>query len=992
VQVTGTLTANGKTVTFSVAGAAEPPPTRTAPRPLPGFPAASSGTTRQPVSARTAVAAAATSPDPATTTYDPDRSCSVPRNDPKTETYQPSDQQIEWATDEAVQGHLTGNRGPDLYGSGLAAYTPQGMFPLPGLDGGGSIPAQIMLGVLTQESALYQASDHVIIGEAGNYMPSFDWYGDLGNYTFVNWAASDCGYGIAQITTGMCRSGYITGAGNCGNALAASQQEAIAVDYQANIAAGARILEQKWNELYQYGITANSANPQYIEDWYFALWDYNAGLEPNFLNGNTTGCTPGPSCTDSGGNWGLGWANNPANDAYPPDRPSFLNQSSATAPQGGIYDAAWEMSHPQYWPYQEKVIGWAFDAFTNWSFVKGAYVQAYAWGKWPSGTSAPAIAPHTQLCTSANHCNPADVPSGAVSDPANPCQLTGSLANHCWWHWPSSWVTNCAASCGTGVLTYGAGAADPGDPGVPAGYPPACTQPAASQHAIVVGDTASSIPVPLGCGESWSNNGGVMSWQFGSSTDSVGNTTYPSKIDFHQIAAGYGGHFWFTHTIPTAAGNSCTAPQTPNLMVTGTWTPPPSLTGQVRVWASVPNIGAQTSDAAYKIITATGQAPWYVVVNQYLQQDAWIDLGVFNFSAGASVSLTNVSCNGSGNDVAWGAMAFIAQSGPHTGYVAMGDSYSAGVGNAPYEPGTTTGAGRCLRSQNAYPTKVTLPGQSTPIAQQSQFGSGNTSFVNIACNGARTTAIAAEAVDNPPTVYDTNGNTDWGQIWSPLPERLQAQQGHLSSSTTLVTLTIGGNDARFSDVLFGCLTASGDCSAPGFYLKRNSTKATDPNPLGTFERYVITTLLPPHLVAVYTKIHQLAPNAEIIVLGYPQLFPTNTTSTCTVGSILKKPFTLSANDQNWLNQMGGVLNATISSTVSTTASHLGADIRFIDPSSAFNGHALCSADPWFYGLSGQLSVTGGLSVLDPGSFHPNQAGQNEDAALVNGCLADTSTC
>jgi hypothetical protein len=322
----------------------------------------------------------------------------------------------------------------------------------------------------------------------------------------------------------------------------------------------------------------------------------------------------------------------------------------------------------------------------------------------------------------------------------------------------------------------------------------------------------------------------------------------------------------------------------------------------------------------------------------------------------------------------------------------MGDSYSAGVGNAPYEPGTTTGAGRCLRSQNAYPTKVTLPGQSTPIAQQSQFGSGNTSFVNIACNGARTTAIAAEAVDNPPTVYDTNGNTDWGQIWSPLPERLQAQQGHLSSSTTLVTLTIGGNDARFSDVLFGCLTASGDCSAPSFYLKRNSTKATDPNPLGTFERYVITTLLPPHLVAVYTKIHQLAPNAEIIVLGYPQLFPTNTTSTCTVGSILKHPFTLSANDQNWLNQIGGVLNATISSTVSTTASHLGADIRFVDPSSAFSGHALCSADPWFYGLSGQLSVTGGLSVLDPGSFHPNQAGQNEDAALVNGCLADTSTC
>jgi hypothetical protein len=162
-----------------------------------------------------------------------------------------------------------------------------------------------------------------------------------------------------------------------------------------------------------------------------------------------------------------------------------------------------------------------------------------------------------------------------------------------------------------------------------------------------------------------------------------------------NIAGGYGGHFWFTHTIPTAAGNDCTIPAHPELMITGTWTPPPSITGPVHVWASVPNVGASTSDAACKIIPGAGQQPWYHVVNQGIGKDAWIDLGVYNFTAGASVSLPNTSCNGSGDDIAWGAVAFTLQSGPYTGYVAMGDSYTSGEGVEPYYPESDTSTNKC---------------------------------------------------------------------------------------------------------------------------------------------------------------------------------------------------------------------------------------------------------------------------------------------------------
>jgi len=151
----------------------------------------------------------------------------------------------------------------------------------------------------------------------------------------------------------------------------------------------------------------------------------------------------------------------------------------------------------------------------------------------------------------------------------------------------------------------------------------------------------------------------VMTWRFGSAT-AKGKTTYPSKIDFHQISAGYGGHLWFTHTLASAnSAKSCTVSKTPQLQVTGTWTPPLGITGLVTVYAAVPNYGADSPAAIYQVVTGTGHTPQDVIVDQNRGRNTWIDLGTFRLSAGAHVSLNNVDCSASGYDVAWDAMAFV---------------------------------------------------------------------------------------------------------------------------------------------------------------------------------------------------------------------------------------------------------------------------------------------------------------------------------------------
>jgi hypothetical protein len=988
---------------------------------------------------------ATTTPGSPSTPVSADRTCAVALDDPTIQAYQPTFQQVEWAADQAVQGTLTDSRPAGLYGSSLSAYTPQGssgLFPLPAVDGGGHLPAQVLLGVLTAESNLQQASMHVIQGQAANPLTSFNWYGnwtngETDNTGLINWSKSDCGYGIGQITSGMCMAGNPNNNDECAGqestTLSAEQQLAVAVDYQANIAAAARLLILDWNNLYTLGITPTDGIPNgqwvldsnkadYIGMWYMAIWAYNSGLEPGSPNlGNTTGCSPSPSCHDGDGNWGLGYADNPINPAYPPDRPNFPATSSNTTPTGATYSPDWDMSHPQYWPYQEKVNGWAFDSITLWDYSQGKDVQAFAYAPGNSAVATfdtfcvPGAGGLATTSTPGDNCNSSAVSYSSPTAPDS-CQLTGSTyGDHCWWHWPASVnpttithgeTASCVLNldCGKGVTTYASGAAIPATEPIAAQFAQTCASTLPST-AVIVGDGGKSA---LGCpGENWTSQGS-FTWNF--AKDANGN--YSSKIDFDQIGAGFGGHFWFGYTQPSnAASDSSIVANSAhsNQVITGTWKPPSSVTGWTDVQVAIPSYGADAPNANYRV-TASSSLP---TRNVQVDQDAttgantWVNLGDFDLGSGASVSLSNVTFGGTGVDIAWSAMAFTPVSDPTVNYVAMGDSYSSGEGNSPYFPDSNTSTDMCHRSmEGAYPMMVTLPGETEPIANQTSDG-----FNFIACSGAETTGVAAAAVNpagNPDEYYvaanpnenqyNVACNTDWGYVQnnsqctktsnpSGPVEGLQVINSALNDSTSLVTLSIGGNDSRFADVILGCLKAalplSGtDCSNSNFVLTRNSTSATDPAPLEQFETTVIS-YLEAHLVQTYLAINTAAPNAQIVVVGYPLVFAAKPTSPCNSGTYQGTLTKLSVNAQEMLNQFGNDMNTAISSAVQNVQED-GVDIQFVNPTAAFTGHDICGGSSWFLPLS---------LTTQASSYHPNVAGQTAFATLVNECLeGKISTC
>jgi lysophospholipase L1-like esterase len=217
-------------------------------------------------------------------------------------------------------------------------------------------------------------------------------------------------------------------------------------------------------------------------------------------------------------------------------------------------------------------------------------------------------------------------------------------------------------------------------------------------------------------------------------------------------------------------------------------------------------------------------------------------------------------------------------------YVALGDSYSSGVGTKSFYEST------CKRSEYAYPRLVAAH-------------RAGTSLTFRACSGATTSSLLSE------------------------------QTGSLSSTTNIVTVTIGGNDAGFADIVTQCaLPWPWSCEGE----------------LTTAEGFIRNTL-PGRLDNVYSTIRSRAPNASVVVLGYPRLFMG---VDCNAGTFF------STTEMSRMNLIADLLSSV------TQGRATAAGFTFKSAIAPFTGHAVCSASEWINGLSNPVEE----------SYHPNRTG------------------
>jgi lysophospholipase L1-like esterase len=220
-------------------------------------------------------------------------------------------------------------------------------------------------------------------------------------------------------------------------------------------------------------------------------------------------------------------------------------------------------------------------------------------------------------------------------------------------------------------------------------------------------------------------------------------------------------------------------------------------------------------------------------------------------------------------------------------YVALGDSYSSGTGTGSYIADGTS----CKRSTYAYPSLISA--------------SRGYALNFRACSGAT------------------------------IPDVTNTQLGALTTATNYVTISIGGNDAGFADVLTECATPwwAGDCNG-----------AIDG------AQAFINNTLPGRLATLYASIRAKAPNAKVVVVGYPRIF---------MGEDCNAGTWFSPQEQTRLNQTADLLNSRTQSAAAARG------FTFANPTSRFIGHAVCDDPEWINGLSWPVDE----------SYHPNRAGQ-----------------
>ena len=221
------------------------------------------------------------------------------------------------------------------------------------------------------------------------------------------------------------------------------------------------------------------------------------------------------------------------------------------------------------------------------------------------------------------------------------------------------------------------------------------------------------------------------------------------------------------------------------------------------------------------------------------------------------------------------------------GYVALGDSYSSGVGAGSY----LSDSGDCRRSTKSFP--YLWAAANSP-----------SSFTFVACSGATTSSVAS------------------GQL------------GSLSSSTSLVSVTAGGNDVGFADVMQDCVL-SGEATC----IAGVNTAVGQMN-----------TALPSRLGSLYASIHSKAPQAHVVVLGYPRFYKIG--GSCIAG--------LTEKERTAINNASDVLNGVIAKQAAN------AGFTFSSVVDEFTGHELCSGDAWIHSVS--------IPVYN--SYHPKAVGQS----------------
>jgi len=274
--------------------------------------------------------------------------------------------------------------------------------------------------------------------------------------------------------------------------------------------------------------------------------------------------------------------------------------------------------------------------------------------------------------------------------------------------------------------------------------------------------------------------------------------------------------------------------------------------------------------------------------------------------------------------LALAAPAAAAPEQPVRSYVALGDSYAAGP-LIPLQTGLPPG---CLRSNRNYPALVA---QTVGVPD----------FRDVSCSGATT----ADLTGAQATQLGTN------------PPQLDA----LDADVELVSLTIGGNDVGFGEIIQECARRSP--------TKPFGAACKDFYTAGGADRLAARIdAAAPRIAASLAAVEERAPDARVLLVGYPAILPDQGP-----GCFPVVPY--SPGDVAYLRVTEKRINAMLAREADR------ADADFVDTYTPTIGHDVCQ-------LPGTKWIEGLVPTAPAAPVHPNALGMTAMAVAVSQELAE----
>lgn len=310
---------------------------------------------------------------------------------------------------------------------------------------------------------------------------------------------------------------------------------------------------------------------------------------------------------------------------------------------------------------------------------------------------------------------------------------------------------------------------------------------------------------------------------------------------------------------------------------------------------------------------------------------------------------------------------------PDITWWALGDSYSSGEGLRYNDAAANPPDSNCERATGS--SSAGTPSRAYSVVAKDQL-SGVSDFRLVACTGAVT--------------------NQWREQWAEVTQQ----------RADLVTMSFGGNNVGFSDVVMGCIGASAGgllnfvgispiawAFNPSLGCRESESELRSrvdmlvghgPDPHTAYDN---SQTLPDMYAEIATE--AVNPGGHVIVLGYPNLVEESGRWSWRLAAG-NRCHRIRRADATMLRSVVGYLNQQVALAVQRANDNpQGVSFHFLDVSKIYESdtsgrHGLCTGDPWINGLTVGLigPDAGAVPIRAYRSFHPTQSGHDQTGSAV----------